>query len=231
MPTIHPAASRQCLDAAHKLAGVVGQLTAVVCHVSRVIHEADSNSPLVSDARMAEADQAFARLTGDLTKITHERLGIIGRDHLCRRLLAMGVRPESLRYEKKFRGGKSKNPQTAPGEKASFPEPPSVLECAFGWLDVGEALASWRDEPAAGALGKPRRVGGVGLLLDHPMRDAARDARDAIGRIHLSGPTVAAACYRNLGEGALEHLEHQLAGAIGALHAATRDIKEDLPSR
>jgi hypothetical protein len=46
--------------------------------------------------------------------VTPQRLGMIGEDHLRQRLLAMGVTPESFRYERRLSNRKSKNSQ--PGE-------------------------------------------------------------------------------------------------------------------
>jgi hypothetical protein len=43
-----------------------------------------------------------------------QRLGLIGEEHLKFRLLAMGVQPESFRYNKKLKGPKCKNLQSVP---------------------------------------------------------------------------------------------------------------------
>src|SRR5262245_15092686 len=52
-----------------------------------------------------------------------QRLGIIGEDHLKKRLLEMGVKPESFRYSRKLSTtGKSKNPQSNGDDKPRFDE-------------------------------------------------------------------------------------------------------------
>jgi hypothetical protein len=60
--------------------------------------------------------------------VNPKRLGLIGEQHLKRRLLEMGVKPESFSYEKELSKPKSTKSQT------SSPDVPHVLEAAFGYL-------------------------------------------------------------------------------------------------
>jgi DNA topoisomerase VI subunit B len=65
--------------------------------------------------------------------IKSERLGVIGEGNLRKRLLAMGVKPESFRYSRKIATAeKVKTVGSRRNEIACFI--PWVLESAFGWL-------------------------------------------------------------------------------------------------
>jgi hypothetical protein len=115
----------------------------------------------------------------------------------------MGVRPESFTYVKKLRGGKSKNPDPAAGDKSCFPEPPSVLECAFGYL--GEAAggrkictgANW-----SGAINNPfRTFGGTGEGLDTTLANLrVTRGEPVVFAMHLASPRVR---YTDRGKSAL----------------------------
>jgi hypothetical protein len=112
--------------------------------------------------------------------VNPKRLGVIGEDHLRVRLLAMGVQPESFRYEiRTYPPAKSKKSQPVPDKKASLPDLPYVLESAFGYLGPKAeddrciyAGANW-----SAAIKNPfRSFGGTGEGLEA-----------ALTRLHIGG--------------------------------------------
>jgi hypothetical protein len=117
------------------------------------------------------------------------RLGLIGENHLRQRLLAMGVLPESFRYEKKL---------------SKPPELPSVLESAFGWL--GEGVADKRKICAganwSAAIKNPfRAFGGTGEGLETVLAKLrATREEPVVFVLHLAHPRVE---YTDRGKSAL----------------------------
>jgi hypothetical protein len=139
--------------------------------------------------------------------VAPQRLGIIGEEHLRKRLLAMGVIPESFRYAKKVGPKKSTNPQITPNEKASFASfanLPFVLESAFGWLgdeapDERKIIsgANW-----SAAIGNPfRSFGSTGEGLETALSDMRATRNEPVVFVlHLAHPRVE---YTDRGKSAL----------------------------
>jgi hypothetical protein len=124
--------------------------------------------------------------------VNPKRLGVIGEDHLRVRLLAMGVQPESFRYEIRTYPAKSKKSQPAPDEKASLMGLPYVLESAFGYLGPKAqddrriyAGANW-----SAAIKNPfRAFGGTGEGLEAALtRLHAGGNEPIIFVLHLAHP-------------------------------------------
>src|SRR5262245_59958396 len=132
------------------------------------------------------------------------RLGLIGEDHLRQRLLAMGVRPESFRYDKKLGGPKSKKSQPATDDKACFPGVPYVLESAFGWLgeDAKDARRIYTGANWSAAIKNPfRSFGSTGEGLETTLSDLrATRSEPVVFVLHLACPRVE---YTDRGKSAL----------------------------
>jgi DNA topoisomerase VI subunit B len=132
--------------------------------------------------------------------VKSERLGIIGEDHLKKRLLAMGVKEESFRYSRKI--AKCKKRESAPDEKACFI--PWVLESAFGWRgneseDMRRIFsgANW-----SSAIKNPfRSFGSTGEGLETALSDIrATRFEPIVFVLHLAHPRVQ---YTDRGKSAL----------------------------
>jgi hypothetical protein len=114
-----------------------------------------------------------------------KRLGIIGEKHLKQRLLEIGIKPRSFRYERKL----------------SDRGLPSVLECAFGYRGNGlrriVAGANW-----SAAIKNPfRSFGGTGEGLEAMLTDLRAGAHEPIVFVmHLAHPRVE---YTDQGKSAL----------------------------
>jgi hypothetical protein len=136
--------------------------------------------------------------------VNPQRLGIIGEDHFYQRFLAMGVKPESFRYVPKLRGGKSKKSQTTPGEKPCFPELPSVLEFAFGWLgeEAQDERRIFTGANWSGAINNPfRTFGATGEGLETVLADLRVTRNEpVVVATHLAHPRVE---YTDRGKSAL----------------------------
>jgi hypothetical protein len=178
---------------------------------TKVLTEADLKRARLSDFVRGGCldEERIARLLAAMREHTRPvnptQLGLIGEDHLRERLLAMGVVPESFRYEKRLGGRKSKNSQGEGGEKASFIEElPYVLESAFGWLGEGAqderriyTGANW-----SAAIKNPfRAFGGTGEGLETTLAKlrATRD-EPVVFVLHLAHPRVE---YTDRGKSAL----------------------------
>jgi DNA topoisomerase VI subunit B len=146
---------------------------------------------LVRDGRFD--NDRIAKLLAAMQKHTRpvkpNRLGVIGEDHLRKRLLAMGVMPESFRYSRRV----SKDIAV-----------PWVLEAAFGWLGEGSADdrriycgANW-----SAAIGNPfRSFGNTGEGLETTLAELrATRYEPVVFVLHLAHPRVA---YRDRGKSAL----------------------------
>lgn len=120
--------------------------------------------------------------------VQSKRLGVIGEDHLKKRLLAMGVTPESFRY----------------GRRLSKDGLPWVLEAAFGWL--GNAAPDSRSIFAganwSAAIKNPfRSFGSTGEGLEAALADRKVGAHEPIVFVlHLAHPRVE---YTDRGKSAL----------------------------
>jgi DNA topoisomerase VI subunit B len=124
--------------------------------------------------------------------VTWKRLGEIGEDNLKKRLLGLGVLPESFRYERK-------KPDTS-----GPPVLPYVLECAFGYLGNNAAQerriytgANW-----SAAITNPfRSFGATGEGLETVLANLwATRGEPIVFAIHLAHPRVE---YTDRGKSAL----------------------------
>jgi hypothetical protein len=149
-------------------------------------------------------EKLLAALKQHSKPVTPQRLGLIGEDHLRQRLLAMGVQPESFRYEKKLGGGKSKNSQTEADDKPCSFELPSVLECAFGWLgkDARDERKICTGANWSGAINNPfRTFGATGEGLETTLAELrARRNEPVVFVLHLACPRIE---YTDRGKSAL----------------------------
>jgi hypothetical protein len=128
------------------------------------------------------------------------RLGIIGEDHFRARLLAMGVQPESFRYDRKL--PKSKNHESEGDEKASFI--PWVLEAAFGYLGpkAPECRRIYAGANWSSAIKNPfRSFGDTGEGLETALANMrATRSEPIVYALHLAHPRIE---YTDRGKSAL----------------------------
>jgi hypothetical protein len=125
--------------------------------------------------------------------VNSERLGVLGEDHLRKRLLAMGVLPESFRYSRKIaKPEKVKTSDSASDEKARFM--PCVLESAFGYLgpDAPDSRRIYEGANWSAALGNPfRSFGATGQGLETVLADLRVTASEPVAFVlHLAHPRV-----------------------------------------
>ena len=126
--------------------------------------------------------------------VKSERLGVLGEDYLQKRLLAMGVLPESFRYRRKIaKAEKVKRlPDSASDEKASFM--PWVLESAFGYLgpDAPDSRRIYAGANWSAALANPfRSFGATGQGLETVLADLrATTSEPVVFVLHLAHPRV-----------------------------------------
>jgi hypothetical protein len=134
--------------------------------------------------------------------VNPKRLGLIGEEHLKRRLLAMGVKPESFSYEKELSKPKSTNSQNAAGDKASFPDVPHVLEAAFGYLGGQGARRIYTGANWSAAIKNPfRAFGASGEGLDTVLAKLfVSRVEPVVYVLHLACPRVE---YTDRGKSAL----------------------------
>jgi len=135
--------------------------------------------------------------------VKSQRLGLIGEDHFKTRLLEMGVKSESFRYEKKLAmPEKVKNEEIEEDEKASFL--PWAVESAFGWCAESEqderkifTGANW-----SAAIKNPfRSFGSTGQGLEAELADLKAGAYEPIVvSLHLAQPRIR---YTDRGKSAL----------------------------
>jgi hypothetical protein len=163
-------------------------------------------SAFVRDGRLdgEQVARLLAAMRGQTRPVNPIRLGVIGEDHLRQRLRAMGVTPESFRYQKKLSGAKSKKSQARPGGKACSPELPCVLESAFGWLgkDARDTRRIYTGANWSAAVGNPfRAFGATGEGLETTLAKlyASRD-EPVVFVLHLAQPRVE---YTDRGKSAL----------------------------
>jgi hypothetical protein len=135
-------------------------------------------------AKLLSAMQAHSR------PVTSQRLGIIGEDHFRQRLLALGVTPDSFRYDRKL--AKSKNSQSRRNKKAS--NLPWVLEAAFGWLgpESADQRRIYTGTNWSAAIRNPfRSFGASGEGLETTLADQRATRNEPIVfALHLAHPRI-----------------------------------------
>ena len=128
-------------------------------------------------------------------------LGIIGEDHLRTRLLAMGMKPESFQYSRRF-PSKCKKTDPQSGDKPCFI--PWVLETAFGWLgdDAPDHRRIYSGANWSAAIDNPfRSFGTTGEGLEATLSNMKAGAGEPIVFVlHLAHPRVE---YTDRGKSAL----------------------------
>jgi hypothetical protein len=161
-------------------------------------------SELVSDGRLdgGRIGRLLAAMKEHSRPVTSERLGVLGEDHLRKRLLTMGVKPESFRYSRKTAKEKVKTSDSGRDEKASFM--PWVLESAFGYLgpDAPAFRRIYAGVNWSAAIGNPfRSFGGTGEGLETVLGDRrATLGEPVVFVLHLAHPRVE---YTDRGKSAL----------------------------
>ncbi len=175
---------------------------------SKVLNDTGLKRAMLSEFDLG--DQLDSKRSGELLAAMQEhtrpvqpkRLGIIGEEHMRKRLLAMGVQPDSFRYTKKLGSPKSKKSTPESDGKAGFM--PWVLESAFGYRGEdadGDRIilagANW-----SGAIGNPfRSFGSTGEGLEATLTELQAGAREPIVFVlHLAHPRIE---YRDRGKSAL----------------------------
>jgi hypothetical protein len=137
--------------------------------------------------------------------VNPQTLGVIGKEHLRIRLLAMRVQPDSFRYCRRFSSAKSKKTSATTDDQAGLNRNlPWVLESAFGWLgNEAEddrlifAGANW-----SAAIHNPfRAFGATGEGLEAELTDLrAGQSEPIVFALHLAHPRVE---YADRGKSAL----------------------------
>jgi len=127
--------------------------------------------------------------------INPKQLGIIGEEHLQQRLLAMGVTPDSFRYERKLGGAKCKKSESTAGDKACFDvSAPWVLESAFGWLglDAPDDRRIFTGANWSAAIHNPfRTFGSTGEGLEAVLSNLkAGQSEPIVYVLHLAHPRI-----------------------------------------
>jgi hypothetical protein len=134
--------------------------------------------------RIAKLLEAMRRHT---RPVKPAALGIIGEDHLRKRLLAMGVKPESFRYKLKLDPPKGK---IGNGDSIL----PSVLETAFGWLgaEAEDRRRIYTGANWSAAIKNPfRSFGATGEGLENQLADLrATRHQPVVFVIHAAQPRI-----------------------------------------
>jgi hypothetical protein len=130
--------------------------------------------------------------------VKSDRLGVVGEDHFRRRLLDMGVVPESFRYSRKL--ARVTNAQPAGGANPL----PWVLESAFGWLgpEAEDQRRIYTGANWSSAINNPFRAfgpTGEGLETVLAKMRATRD-EPVVFVLHLAHPRIE---YTDRGKSAL----------------------------
>jgi hypothetical protein len=163
-------------------------------------------SALVTGDRinMELVEKLLAAMRENTKPVNAKRLGLIGEDHLRKRLLAMGIDPKSFRYKKKLSDPKSKNSQSAEGEKACFLDLPGIVESAFGWLgkDASDERRIYAGVNWSTAIKNPfRSFGSTGEGLETVLADLrATKSEPIVFVLHLAQPRIR---YTDRGKSAL----------------------------
>ena len=146
----------------------------------------------------------LSAMQGHTRPVKPPKLGVIGENHLKKRLLEMGVLPESFQYSKKLGGGKCKNSQSENGDKPCLNDVPWVLESAFGWLgdEASDRRKIFAGANWSAAIKNPfRSFGATGEGLDSALTDMRAGRNEPVVFVlHLAHPRVE---YTDRGKSAL----------------------------
>jgi DNA topoisomerase VI subunit B len=161
-----------------------------------VLHRVRLSELVVGDRLDSErVAKLLASMQQHTRPVNPKHLGIIGKEHMRTRLLAMGVQPDSFRYEKKVTGSNCKNSAPTSDDKACFTEGlPYVIETAFGWLgsEADDDRCIFSGVNWSAAIHNPfRSFGSTGEGLEAALSEMkAGQAEPIVFVIHLAQPRV-----------------------------------------